>query len=166
MLGSPDTGLPGRVGQSGWYAADGISNFIVPSHLALPTHSQWPSQDATDYTRLHSLISRLAYKKPPVSFRNRGFFSCTPGGTRTHDLWFRRPALYPAELPGQIVSLWLPTRPNLPQADPVSPAVNSAAATVLCTSMATVMGPTPPGTGVREWARPNISSAATSPTSR
>ena len=51
-FGSGDKNLPDHVGQAEWYVADGISNLIVSSHLALPTHSRWPSQHATDYTPL------------------------------------------------------------------------------------------------------------------
>lgn len=33
-----------------------------------------------------------------------GFLIGAPGGSRTHDLWLRKPTLYPAELRAQLTS--------------------------------------------------------------
>jgi hypothetical protein len=39
---------------------------------------------------------------PPFRVKSQPRFNGVPGEVRTHDLRFRKPPLYPAELPGQV----------------------------------------------------------------
>ena len=45
----------------------------------------------------------LSSHKPHVAYRHLLLFGA-PGGSRTHDLWLRRPTLYPAELQAHSIS--------------------------------------------------------------